>query len=293
MVQKKGFRPKNLQIIVREIVNDYELSLKQNPFWIKNDPIETHFFNAFQSTFPEGEKLFIQAAIDGANILKQQGKMHQQLVKDLEGFIKQEARHSQQHTLWTSALIHIGYEKMGLFNDQLRRFRVWSRKRVPLILRLAFTAAAEHYTASLAFMFARIKPEILESSSLPFRRLLLYHAMEEIEHKSVCYDVYQIFSGNYCIRLFGLFLVSLDLAINIFLRFRYLLKKDGIWDRNHVQKFRKYLIGREGLIRGLLFQILTYLKPSFHPWDTDERIFINKKFYEFQADLGIKPLKTP
>ncbi|MEJ2250996.1 MAG: metal-dependent hydrolase [Candidatus Lokiarchaeota archaeon] len=289
MMRSKPLRPENLHIIVRKIKFDTRSPLKHTNYWYNEDPVVTHFFNALQATFPEGEKLFIQAALDGASQLVQKGKLNDQLKKDMDKFIRQETNHSLQHKIWTTALIDKGYRKMAEYDDKLRAARIWFRKHTPAILRLALTAAAEHYTASLTFLFTHVKPRILTDSMKSFRGLLLYHAMEELEHKSVCYDLYQSLSGNYIGRLFGLLYVTFELALGIYIRFRYLLKMDGIWDRQHRRSFRKYLIGKGGVIRGLLFKIKSYIKPYFHPWQTDGRELINQKFQRDQKELGIEP----
>ncbi|MFX1497281.1 MAG: metal-dependent hydrolase [Promethearchaeota archaeon] len=281
--------PTNLKIIVRQVKNDYSSSLKKNRYWYKNDPIVTHFFNALQATFPEGEKFFIQAAIDAADQLTKKGILGNELKEDIDKFIHQEALHSQQHALWTNALIHYGYKKMGEYNTHMKKIVKWFRKHIPVVMRLAITAAAEHYTASIAFLFTHIKSKFLTESLLPFRNLLLYHAMEEIEHKSVCYDLYQCLSGNYFGRMFGFAFITLELTLSIYMRYRYLLKKDGIWNKNHRRKIRIYLFGRDGIIKGLLFRIKSFWNPSFHPWQTDERVMINKVFGKYQAELNIIP----
>jgi predicted metal-dependent hydrolase len=283
-------RPENLHIIVREIKFDYKSVLNHLNYWYNNNPVISHFYNALQATFPEGEKMFIQAAIDGSEELQRNRRMDTQLKKDMKKFIRQEANHSQYHRLWTKALLAKGYTKLNLYDEQLKKMRIWFRKFLPASLRLAITAAAEHFTASLAFLFSYIEPLAIPLSALPFRRLLLYHAMEELEHKSVCFDLYQKVSGNYIGRLFGFLFVCFDLTINVYLRVRYLLKRDGIWDRDHKKELHKFLIGKKGLIKGLLTTLLRFIRFNFHPWKTDERKLINHKFSKHLKELEIKPL---
>ena len=209
----------------------------------------------------------------------------------MQNFIKQEALHSQQHRLWTNALIDLGYKKMAKYQGQLKELSSGFRKYLPPVLRLSITAAAEHYTATLAYIFTNVTPDILTKSLEEFRGLLLYHAMEELEHKSVCFDLYQELSGNYLGRIFGLFFSTFDLMINIYIRFRYLMKKDGLWNREKRRNFRSFLIGKQGLIKGLLSRIKSYLRPSFHPWETDDREMINQHFQKYQKELNIEPFK--
>ena len=291
MIFSQQIRPINLTLIVRKVDYDYYSPIKENKYWFENDPVKTHFFNAFQATFPEGEKLFIQAALDGASILFKKGKMDDQFRLDLRNFIKQEALHSQQHIKWTNALIKLGYKKLKFYNGQLRQFRIFAQKHIPIVLRLSITAAAEHYTASLAYLFTHIMPKNLIHFPPEFKGLLLYHAMEEIEHKSVCYDLYQNVSGSYILRMFGFLFVTIDLIYNVYIRIRYLLKMDGDFGLKIRLKLFKFIFGKEGIVKGLLFRLKKFLKPSFHPWKTDERELINNAFRHYQFEMNIAPFK--
>ena len=291
IIYSQQIRPINLALIVRIVDYDYFPPMKINKYWSENDPVITHFFNAFQATFPEGEKLFIQSALDGASILFKKGKMDNQFRIDLKNFIRQEALHSQQHVKWTKALIQLGYKNLKFYDDQLRRFRIFAQKNIPTILRLSMTAAAEHYTASLAYLFTHIKPKILIHFPIEFKGLLLYHAMEEIEHKSVCFDLYQNVSGSYIIRIFGFLFVTIDLIYNVYIRIRYLLKMDGDFGLKIRLKLFKFIFGKEGIVKGLLFRLKKFLKPSFHPWKTDERDLINNTFRHYQSEMNIAPFK--
>ena len=291
MIFSQQIRPINLTLIVRKVDYDYYSPIKENKYWFENDPVKTHFFNAFQATFPEGEKLFIQAALDGASILFKKGKMDDQFRLDLRNFIKQEALHSQQHIKWTNALIKLGYKKLKFYNGQLRQFRIFAQKHIPTVLRLSITAAAEHYTASLAYLFTHIMPKNLIHFPPEFKGLLLYHAMEEIEHKSVCYDLYQNVSGSYILRMFGFLFVTIDLIYNVYIRIRYLLKIDDNFGLKTHLKLFILIFGKEGIVRGLLFRLKKFLKPSFHPWKTDERELINNAFRHYQFEMNIAPFK--
>ena len=289
MAYHEKFRPKNLHLIVRKLNYDFKKALEHNLYLYNNDPIVSHFFNALQAIFPEGERFFIKAAIDGAARLSRKNILPSSLKTDMIKFIHQEAFHSQQHKKWTDALINRGYQGLAIYDNNLKRIINLLHKYIPVKQRLAITAAAEHYTASLAYIFTHIKPEILARADYPFQGILLYHAMEEVEHKSVCFDLYQCLSGSYLGRIFGLLFVTFDLILNVYIRYRYLLNKDGIWDRDHRRNLRIFLFGKEGLISGLIFRIKAFLRYSFHPWQTDERKVINEKFKEYQVDMDIEP----
>jgi predicted metal-dependent hydrolase len=170
-------------------------------------------------------------------------------------------------------------------------FRNWFRKRFRPKFRLAFTAAAEHYTASLAFLFVHVRPELITNSASPFREILLYHSIEELEHKAVCFDLFKHYSGNYLTYLLGFVYLSFDLFRKISKRFRYLLSKDHKWDKAHRKMLRKFLLGKGGLIRLSIKRILSYIRPGFHPWENDDRGNIRKKFSAIMETSGIQDFK--
>ena len=284
-------RPSNLHIIVRKPTYDYQTPLRSHRYWLNDDPIGTHFINALQSTFPDGELFFIHAAVDGARILRQHGNLGDQMEQDLKSFQQQEAHHSQQHRLWTEALVQLGYNNLALYNKELHGLGAWFRKHISAKWRLSITAAAEHYTASLAYLFTHVNQDLLTKGDAPFNTLLLYHAMEEIEHKSVCFDLSQTLSRSYLLRILGFVFTTLDLIVNIYMRMSYLLKKDGLWGWKYRVKVWKYFLGHNGLLKGLFPRAIQYLSPSFHPWMTDERRGIEHFFGNLIMKNQIEPFE--
>ncbi len=285
------YRPNNLHIIVRKVRFEYQEALHRNRYWNNNDPVASHFMDALQASFPEGERFFIDAAADGVKMLEDGGLMNPQLREDFKLFSQQEAMHGIQHTQWTQALIKEGYRALGPYMDIMRKFREQARALVSVKSRLAFTAAAEHYTASLAYFFGKADTNSLARSRFPFKNLLLYHAMEELEHKGVCYDIFQCVSGNYIVRMLGFLVLSRNLVRGTYRRFRWLLEKDHMWDKTHKRQIRNYFLGRKGLVWEILPRILSYLKPGFHPWQTDERRVLEKNFGKFREKSGIPPFQ--
>ena len=156
-----------------------------------------------------------------------------------------------QHGRWTRALVSIGYPYLRTYDEALRSFRRWLRRRFSVSTRLGMTAAAEHYTATLAYLLLRSRSSLLPGMTGPFQALLLYHAMEEVEHKAVCYDLYQAVSGSYVRRVLTFLFITLDLWANVYVRNRYLLWVDGLDDREHDSRFRRRQRGhRPARLRG-------------------------------------------
>ena len=61
--------PSALTLIPRVVRFDYESVLRQNRYWHGGDPVVTHFFNALQAMFPEGERFFMDSARDVRDML--------------------------------------------------------------------------------------------------------------------------------------------------------------------------------------------------------------------------------
>lgn len=262
--------PENLQLIPRVVRFDYESVMRKNRYWHGGDPVTTHFFNALQAMFPEGERFFMDSARDVRDMLGKEN-ISAELNEQIRLFIRQEAMHGREHDAWTTALISLGYIGMEGFDLKLKRDNKWSKKHLKPIWRLAMTAASEHFTASLAYLFIYKRPDFIEQAASPFRELLVYHAMEEVEHKAVCYDLYNEAKGGYFLRIAAMVFVTFDLLIRLRNRQEYLLKKDGQWTPENRKKARDLLWGKDGIMRVLAPYLLQYFRPDFHPWETDER----------------------
>ena len=71
---------------------------------------------------------------------------------------------------------------------------------LPKAHQLAITAALEHYTATLAEVLLGDPEANAKLTDPEVRSLFLWHAVEESEHKSVAFDVFQQMSGKHRIR---------------------------------------------------------------------------------------------
>ena len=262
--------PSALKLIPRIVRFDYESVMRQNRYWHGGDPVVTHFFNALQAMFPEGERFFMDSARDVRDMLGKDN-IPAELNEQIRLFIRQEAMHGREHDAWTNALISLGYIGMEGFDLKLKRDNQWSKKKLKPLWRLSMTAASEHFTASLAHLFIYKRPDLIEKAASPFRELLVYHAMEEVEHKAVCFDLFKQAKGSYFLRSAGMIFVTIDLLVRLRNRQEYLLKKDGLWNAKTQKEMRDLLWGKEGIMRVLAPYLLQYFRPDFHPWETDER----------------------
>ena len=237
--------------------------LKERLFFGGNG-LKSAFVVALSGSFPPGEKEFIQSVRLFVNQVRDP-----KLIEDVKDFTAQEGQHSLQHKLLNEAFDRLGY----LATQVSEQFEVieqeWAEERSDAD-RLAATVVMEHITAVMAH-FALTRPEEFDPLPDSVQELLLWHAIEEIEHKSVAFDVYEECVGdrNRLRRQLLLHMVLFPLGIRDFQRM--LLHELGhkpTWKER--AEMARYLLGPKGLVVSVLPRYLALLKPGFHPWDLDD-----------------------
>jgi len=118
------------------------------------------------------------------------------------------------------------------------------------------------------------RKEVLEQADPRMRALYAWHAMEEIEHKAVAFDVMQkVAKVGYFRRAFGMVQVTLAFTIHVLLVTRFMLKVDGFsaWERTKLwAQGLWWLYKPGGLFLSITGHYLAYFKPGFHPWKAGE-----------------------
>ncbi|MEC3956765.1 metal-dependent hydrolase [Nocardia sp. CDC153] len=236
--------------------------------FVQGDIPLTHLIALLSGAFPPGEESFIRS------VRKYSDEITDPVLKKrVAGFIGQEAVHGQQHRRLNEQLIANGFPIVRVFtfgHDALReKALIRVENLVPRAVHLAFTAAAEHYTATLAKRVLGT-PEIQAiPGDAEVWNLLNWHAFEELEHKSVAFDVYRAHGGPELVRI-GVMAamyyvtipgVSLGVLASI-------LSDPRSWRPLKVarQSIRLY---RGPIVKGLMKEMRPYLRPGFHPDDID------------------------
>jgi hypothetical protein len=233
-------------------------------YWFGGDVFKSRFFDALSTIFPEGERYFISCVRDYRDQVTDP-----KLLQEIKDFMRQEGQHGIVHTQYNDRL-----KAQGIDVDMLERiehhllFNV-IRKHLPKAATLADTAAAEHLTAIMAHSFFTRK-EVLEQADPRMRAMYAWHAMEEIEHKAVAFDVMQkVAKVGYFRRIMAMMLVTLGFNIHSLLVTRYMLKVDGFsfWQRTKLwAKGLWWLYKPGGLYLSIFGHYVQYYKPGFHPW---------------------------
>jgi predicted metal-dependent hydrolase len=172
--------------------------------WFAGDALATHVGNGFNLVFPEAERFVIKSVRRFADRLTDED-----LRARVRGFVRQEANHSREHEGFLRVLSGHGFETRPYLAFQRRVFRALERRLSPELL-LATTAAAEHYTATLGEVTLRERP--FDAVHPVVRDLFMWHAAEEVEHKSVAFEVLRAVDPGYGLRVAGLVVASATIA---------------------------------------------------------------------------------
>jgi predicted metal-dependent hydrolase len=251
------------QIIPREKL-DFGLDGDIPKHWFDNDAFKSRFFDAMSTIFPEGERYFISCVRDYRDQVTDP-----KLLQDIKDFMRQEGQHGLVHTQYNDRLKAQGID-VDMLEGKLRHllFNV-IRRFLPSALTLADTAASEHMTAIMAHGFFERK-EVLAKADPRMRAMYAWHAMEEIEHKAVAFDVLQkVAKVGYLRRVLAMAIVTIGFNIHALLITRYMLKVDGFSRWQRIKMFAKglaWIFGPGGLYMPIFGHYIQYYKPGFHPW---------------------------
>ncbi len=251
-------------------------------YFVADDVLRSHIAAMLSAVFPEGEDFFVRSVRSYRDRI-----VDPELTAQVKGFIGQEALHGREHRAFNERLQQLGYPTR--FID--RRVKVGLAllgKVAPKRTQLAVTAGLEHYTATLAEVLLRDDAALAEFGSDEVRTLFAWHALEETEHKSVAFDVFQQVCGKRYVRVGTMyaihvgFLLGMGAAVGVSVA----LDRDA---RRHprrlvrsVRALRSHPFFRGSVVR----RLRDYDRADFHPDDHDTTALLA----HWRAELsGLQP----
>lgn len=275
MAQATALTPATVEITPRRM--DFQFPAETPRYWLDRDPWRSHLMNALSLTFPQGEKMFVEAVRAFRDRITDP-----KLSADIRGFIGQEAMHSQEHSAFNEWLRTSGVDVDAIYAQVDARIQL-AQGRAPKEVMLAITCALEHFTATVAAQLLRRDDWNGRMNHPTMRQLWLWHAIEESEHKAVAYDVYQKVGGGYVTRATWMVLATAILAAVATDQQVRLMKQDGeLFNLRSWSTGLWNLFGYRGFMSELTLQYLDYFRPGFHPNDHDSEA-LEKKWKAYLA----------
>lgn len=239
-------------------------ALPQAATWLGGDIVATAVFNALSLTFPDGERMFMDA------VRAYKPKLSGKLLEDANNFIAQEAIHTREHVS-LNKIMDGGHYPLEKIRAHIKANCELAEKLGPMT-QLAATITLEHFTALLGDALLR-DPSVLAGAPEDVRRLWQWHAVEETEHKAVAFDVFNEVTKNlagwrrYLIRLQAMLYTTVDFNLHITWYAALLLQADGMGKLASYARVLWFLYGKKGFFR--MKGYFSWFKPGFHPWQHD------------------------
>jgi predicted metal-dependent hydrolase len=244
--------------------------------WHQDGLHMSQFLNTMSLFFPVGERFFIDSVRKYRGMVKDE-----ELKKAVTAFIGQEAMHGREHDEYNEYVAAGGVpieKQEKLVEDLLNAIQ----KYTPDAFQLAGTVALEHLTAILADGLLSL-PSIMDGADPDYRALWNWHALEETEHKAVAFDVFQLGVGTdddlkaYALRSFALALATaIFFAIFIPYYLHNVRIKGGLFSLSGWRSVWQHSWGKNGIFRYITPKWLDWFRPGFHPWDHDNREYLEQ-----------------
>lgn len=233
------------------------------PRWLVADNITaTTYLAVLSAFFPPGEDFFVQSVNHFKNRVTDP-----ELRAQVAGFTGQEVIHSREHERLNEVFSERGF-RLGI-PDRAIRLALAALSHFPARTQLAATAFMEHFTALYAeetLVYeggdGDIHPDL--------RELWLWHALEELEHKSVSYEVYELIGNRRAERLLAELLVLVTVGPAFLVSWGWLLLTEGaLTRRGDLAEGLRAMLGPGKALRGVLRGMPRFRRRDFHPATRD------------------------
>ncbi|MFF7410233.1 metal-dependent hydrolase [Streptomyces lydicus] len=168
---------------------------------IPGEPTASHVINVLHLLLPAGERWLVKVLKEALPLVRDE-----QLLKDVKGFMGQEATHSVQHSYVLDHLAHQGLvtrpytRHVDFLFEHLLGDKPPFGAPVParewLRFRLSLIAAIEQFTAVLGDWVLDADGLDRAAPDPVMLDLLRRHGAEEVEHRAVAFDMYQHTGGE-------------------------------------------------------------------------------------------------
>jgi uncharacterized protein len=239
--------------------------------WIPGEPVTSHIIDVLHLLLPAGERWFVHVYKQVLPLIDDE-----LLRADIKGFMGQEAVHARAHS---AVLDHL--RASGLNPDPYVRRIEWmfgkllgDKPYLPippkrwLLERVAIIAAIEHFTAVMGAWILDSPALDAAGSDPTMLDLLRWHGAEEVEHRSVAFDVFRKVYGSRFAQIRAMVVSAAAMAYLWRRGMRFLCAADPTYV-GPAPKFRDfYRAAKMGLLPmpgDLALAIPRYCRKDYHP----------------------------
>jgi|TARA_B110000037_G_scaffold107793_1_gene124916 predicted metal-dependent hydrolase len=252
------YQAKQVQAItIRPFSFDFPDDL--DPKWVPSNIVRSHFFNGVSLTMPYLEPFLVKTMREAAGHLSQP-----ELLEDIRAFNGQEASHYKCHRRLNTLLKTNGYPEFEAVEARLdTAYKKLSTRS--LRTKLAYSAGFECMTNGFTTWLINKRQQLFAGASPHIASFWLMHMIEETEHKTVAFDVYMAYSGQYWPRAIGVFHGSFHVLHYGIIGMFTALKKDGtLGELQCLTKIIRHFFS-------LLWNVAPFLLRALLPWYNPRR----------------------
>lgn len=266
--------------------------------WIYDNPFATHLINAVHLILPVGELWMCRSFNEALPYVKDE-----KLRADVKGFVHQEAHHASAHKVAQEYLRHYDYDIDGFlisFDNIFKQINTAplglslssSLEYRWLTIRVGIAAAVEHFTTMLGTWCLDDQPWQNKTADEMMSDLMTWHLAEEVEHRSVAFDLYMHLCGEnnkafaYLQRQTIMLAVAPLFTFAIYQCFKKLAQQD-----QHADPYKNY-----GLIRALRHTAIEHARskqvPSFFAMISSLRHWVKPNYHPYHEGDTNKALQV-
>ncbi|MFZ5757042.1 MAG: metal-dependent hydrolase [Pseudomonadota bacterium] len=250
--------------------------------WIPGQPYESHMWNAFHLMLPVGEFAFCRVFNQALPYVTDE-----KLRADVQAFIRQEAMHARAHDGAAQKYLAAHGIEVDDYLQRVNALLAWAGNhrlfnvKVPgplqkqwLVFQVGVIAAVEHFTCVVGKYMLDNERWENDGADPVMTDMLRWHGAEEVEHRSVAFDLYRHLGGSYPTRYY-LMLLSTPLVLGLqATAATHLMRQDPDLAGNRPSPFRPWFwrewmraAKRDRLpsLGSLLMDELRYLTPWYDP----------------------------
>jgi predicted metal-dependent hydrolase len=237
-------------IVVRRIPFEFPDDIA--PHWIPGEPELSHMINGASLTMPYLEPFLIRTTREALPLLADP-KVRANAV----AFMAQEGQHFRAHRRFNDLLKRKGYPELAVIEAAMEA-SYEQLEKLPLARRLAYAAGFESMTIGLTDWVVGDRRRLFAGADARVASFVLWHMVEETEHKTVAFDVYRATQSSYLLRAIGVLHASIDVIRFSMRGYKQMLRTDGLWVSSRSRLRLAYQLGRflwhvmPSLLRALL-----------------------------------------
>lgn len=226
--------------------------------WNPGRPEFSHVVNSASLAMP-----YLEPYLIGAMRTARERITDPALRKALDDYVSQESMHFLQHRRFNDTLAACGYRCIEQLQARLAEDYARLATTSSLAFNLAYAEGFESMALAIGEMLIEDRVHLFGDSQSGVASLVLWHFVEEIEHKHVAFDVFEHVAGGYARRVYGFLYATAHIFMLTRRGYHALLKEDGLWHNLHSRLALARLLAR--IFKRLTPKLLRILVPGYNP----------------------------